>query len=153
FNIAQCHRQLDQKADALRAYRSYLRNVPDATNREEVNRIVANLEKALADEQKLKASLPSPGATAASAAPQATPQAEPVAPPAEPARRATVSVSPSAPPAPSAPTTGDKRPRHRRWWLWATVGVLVAGGIAAGVAVPLTRPKHSAFRQTTTLGE
>src|SRR5690348_5408028 len=40
FNIAQCHRQLNQKADAIRFYRTYLSEVPRAANRDEVRQII-----------------------------------------------------------------------------------------------------------------
>src|SRR5262245_26223280 len=41
FNIAQCERQLDQRADAIRAYRMYLVASPNAVNREEVRGLIA----------------------------------------------------------------------------------------------------------------
>src|SRR5688572_6331199 len=36
FNIGQCHRQIGDKAIAIRFYRNYLNSVPGAPNREEV---------------------------------------------------------------------------------------------------------------------
>src|SRR5262245_12895186 len=58
FNIAQCHRQLGEKREALVAYRSYLRNLPNAPNAEEVRRIVAQLEAAIADDQRARETPP-----------------------------------------------------------------------------------------------
>jgi tetratricopeptide (TPR) repeat protein len=43
FNMAQCHRQLGQAAEAVRLYRSYLRRKPDAPNRPEVERRIEEL--------------------------------------------------------------------------------------------------------------
>jgi Tetratricopeptide repeat len=45
FNIAQCHRQLGNKQEAIKFYRSYLRKVPDAPNAEEVRKLIASLEE------------------------------------------------------------------------------------------------------------
>src|SRR4051812_46734476 len=47
YNIAQCHRALKHKSEAIDFYRSYLRNAPDAPNRAEVERIIAELDQAL----------------------------------------------------------------------------------------------------------
>ena len=44
YNIAQCQRQLHQPADALTSYRSYLRRLPDAANRAEVEDTIGKLE-------------------------------------------------------------------------------------------------------------
>jgi outer membrane protein assembly factor BamD (BamD/ComL family) len=43
FNIAQAHRLAGHSADALRTYRMYLMKVPSATNRPEVERLIAEL--------------------------------------------------------------------------------------------------------------
>jgi hypothetical protein len=45
FNIAQCERQLGDTGEALKFYRNYLRELPDAPNREEVRELVAALER------------------------------------------------------------------------------------------------------------
>ena len=47
FNIAQCYRQLDRKKDAVKFYRSYLRKVPDAPNRSDVEKLIASLDAAI----------------------------------------------------------------------------------------------------------
>src|SRR6476620_3168172 len=44
YNIAQCHRALKHKAEAIDFYRSYLRKAPDASNRAEVQRMIADLD-------------------------------------------------------------------------------------------------------------
>jgi tetratricopeptide (TPR) repeat protein len=51
FNIAQCHRQLGQKQEAVTFYKTYLREVPSAENREEVKRLIGVLEQDLSAEQ------------------------------------------------------------------------------------------------------
>jgi tetratricopeptide (TPR) repeat protein len=45
FNIAQCHRKLGNNKEALGFYRSYLRVAPDAPNRTEVQKRIAELER------------------------------------------------------------------------------------------------------------
>src|SRR5581483_8381803 len=51
FNIAQCHRQLGDKQDAVRFYKTYLRKLPGAPNRDEVQRTIATLESMLEKEK------------------------------------------------------------------------------------------------------
>jgi tetratricopeptide (TPR) repeat protein len=120
FNIAQCYRQLDNKPEAARFYRSYLRNAPDGASVEEARRLIAALEAAL---DKDKASAPSTAPP-----PSSTPDA------------ATLTAT-APPPA--------KRPLHKQWWLWTAVGV-AAAGIATGVAVGVTaRPSGTVFHQVT----
>jgi tetratricopeptide (TPR) repeat protein len=43
FNIAQCHRKLGNADAAVDFYRKYLRNMPDAPNRADVERLIAEL--------------------------------------------------------------------------------------------------------------
>ena len=50
FNIAQCYRKLGQREAAIDFYRKYVRASPDATNRAEAERRIAEL-KAQADER------------------------------------------------------------------------------------------------------
>lgn len=40
FNLGQCHRRLGQTTEAIRAYRAYLREVPEAANRSEVEALI-----------------------------------------------------------------------------------------------------------------
>jgi hypothetical protein len=43
FNIAQCHRQLQEFTEALRLYRNYLRDAQDAPNRGEVEKLIREI--------------------------------------------------------------------------------------------------------------
>jgi tetratricopeptide (TPR) repeat protein len=45
YNIAQAHRMAKHPEEAVRAYRTYLRKVPNAANKDEVNKWIAALEK------------------------------------------------------------------------------------------------------------
>jgi tetratricopeptide (TPR) repeat protein len=49
FNLAQAHRRAGNDAKALELYRTYLRKAPDAPDRDQIERRIAALEKALAD--------------------------------------------------------------------------------------------------------
>jgi hypothetical protein len=45
FDIAQCQRKLEHVAEAIDAYRAYLRNAPDTRLRAEVERLISEVEK------------------------------------------------------------------------------------------------------------
>lgn len=109
YNIAQCHRQLGDKQQAVLFYRSYLRKVPDATNADEVRQLIANLEASIARDKASAAATPT-------VAPSPTP--------------ATTNVQLTQPPPPKSPV-------YKKWWLWTAVGVVVAGG-AVGLGLGLS---------------
>ncbi len=114
FNIAQCHRLLGDKQEALRYYLLFLDERPKAPNRAEVERYVAQLEADIAAEA------PPPKQEAPAVALAPTPVPAPALAPVE------------APPSPT-PT-----PIYRTWWLWTAVaGVLVAGAVATALALTL----------------
>jgi PEGA domain./Tetratricopeptide repeat. len=59
YNIAQCHRQLREYSEAIRLYGNYLREAPDADNRDEVERQIRDLKTAAEKQrQKEQASAP-----------------------------------------------------------------------------------------------
>jgi tetratricopeptide (TPR) repeat protein len=124
FNIGQCHRQLDDKKQAVRFFRSYLRELPDAPNHEEVRQLIAGLESAIAAQEP-----PKPAETPPPITLESSPSPEPAAQPA---------VSSPAPLEATAPA--PRKPVYKRWWLWTVVGVVVVGGAAVGLAVGLTAP-------------
>ncbi|MBI5546525.1 MAG: PEGA domain-containing protein [Deltaproteobacteria bacterium] len=64
FNIAQCHERLGEIPQALRSYRAYLREVPDAEDKTTVRTAMANLEKRLVEKglQQLSVDSQPPGA-------------------------------------------------------------------------------------------
>ncbi|MDB4965162.1 MAG: hypothetical protein JWN44_851 [Myxococcales bacterium] len=123
YNVAQCHRALKHKSEAIEFYRSYLRKRPDARNREDVQKIIADLtsaiekEKAISDAPPLGPMPTDSRLTAAPVAPDNA-QATPVA----------VSTS--------APTRSDK-PVYQRGWFWGVIGGVVAVGVGVGVGVGL----------------
>ncbi len=123
FNVGQCHRQLGQKSEAIRFYRAYLRDVPNATNREEVRKLIAGLEESLQKDREAEAAA-------------AKAKAE-----AEAARNRPVENTVVATP----PT---KKPIHKQWWLWTTVGLVVVGvGVGVGLGLGLPHGTPSATTQ------
>ncbi|MGA7740824.1 MAG: tetratricopeptide repeat protein [Polyangia bacterium] len=60
YNIAQCHRQLREYSEAIKLYGNYLREAPDAENRDEVERQIRDLKAAAEKQQRQEqASAPS----------------------------------------------------------------------------------------------
>jgi tetratricopeptide (TPR) repeat protein len=59
YNIAQCHRQLREYSEAIRLYGNYLREAPNADNRNEVERQIRDL-KAEAERQQRQEQASSP---------------------------------------------------------------------------------------------
>ena len=57
------------------------------------------------------------------------------APKKEPEPAPTLTAAPVQPVAPQP----ESKPVYKKWWFWTVIGVVVAGGAAAGVAVALTR--------------
>jgi tetratricopeptide (TPR) repeat protein len=125
YNIAQCHRLLGERADAIMFYRRYLEAAPQSRNRVEVERRIADLE------------------TASKIEPASTvPPAAVVTPP-----PVTMAPPPVAAAAPDAAITGqvpppdDRPPLYRRWWFWTGAAALVTAGVVTGVL--LTRSDSS----------
>jgi tetratricopeptide (TPR) repeat protein len=127
YNIAQCHRALKHKSEAIDFYRGYLRNAPTTPKRAEVERLIAELDAALAQEKAVAKSppegtLPAPTATAS--------------PP-------TTSAPPDAVVTTTAPPAKTEKPLWKRGWLWGVVAgaAVVAAGVAIGVGVATSSPK------------
>jgi tetratricopeptide (TPR) repeat protein len=131
FNIAQCYRQLGDKPNAASFYRSYLRKVPDAPNREDVSATIATLDAAIAQDNA-KAREKAAGAPAPS-------------PPTPRAVGTTQNQLVTAAPPPK------RTPVYKKWWLWTVVGV-VAAGAATAIAVTVTsqRTENSLMPITVT---
>ena len=161
YNIAQCHRKLGNIEDALTFYKTYLRRAPNAPNRQEVERRISELEgeqqakqakqaEAERVEQVAKAAAAAKAVAEAKAA-EAAAVAKPVAPPAAGTRPQTIpSPLPAAAEAPAAtapenrvdlaqspasapPAAAPESSILGRWWFWTAIGVVVAGGVAAGL--------------------
>jgi tetratricopeptide (TPR) repeat protein len=114
FNLGQCERQLDHPEEAIKFYRSFLREQPKAANRQDVLRKIEEMEAALkTKEGKVdKASASLQPAAVASPNPPVPAAAPALAPPAGVATEPTVTPDTAeqknaAPPAPNpVPTAG-----------------------------------------------
>jgi tetratricopeptide (TPR) repeat protein len=125
FNIGQAYRFDGQNKKALLAYKQYLRKLPEAGNRAEVEKHIAALEKLVEDEKRSTSSPPT----------------ETIPPPHEAAPAAAVSA---------APVKAEK-PIYKKWWLWTTVG-LGAAALAIGLGVGLTQASSPTERTLPTIG-
>lgn len=119
YNAAQAFRLGNKLEKALVLYKNYLVFYPRAANAPEVRAQIDKLKAALASAER-----------ASTAQPIGT--VEPT--PSQPEAPARTVVATSAP-------VASKPPVYKRWWLWTIVGVVVAGGVAAG-AVLGTRPRQ-----------
>ncbi len=120
YNIGQAYRLNDQPAEAISFYRRYLQRSPNARNREDVERKIADQEKLLEDRRKAAAATTPP-------APSVTPPPAVVPPPARtaPATPLPTIVAPPQPP-PEPPSAA------RAVVGWSMIG---AGLVADGVAI------------------
>ncbi|MEZ4398882.1 MAG: hypothetical protein R3B06_02625 [Kofleriaceae bacterium] len=103
FNIGQAHRNLGHAREAIFAYRKYLRELPDAPNREAVEKLIDELEAQQADDE------------ARARAREDELERERI--------RQAAQVAPAARPA------ADK-PIYTRWWFWG--GIAAVAGASAG---------------------
>lgn len=122
FNIGSLHEELGQCEPALRAFESYLKSVPDATESDFHSTARASVERlrAACGEPKPPAAPPSPAVGTAS----------PKAPRAQ---------APALPLAPALPAGSDRAAAASSSW-WTTrhkvaVVVLTAGGVSTGLAL------------------
>jgi tetratricopeptide (TPR) repeat protein len=142
FNIGQAYRAAGDVGEALTAYKSYLRRMPEARNRAEVAGHIEKLQR-LVDEQRrhpTTATTPPPPAQLAAPPAQLTPpQATP--PPDSTVQPALVTATPAAP--------AERQPLYKKWWLWTAVGgAVVIGGVVA-IAVATTTPKDASSPANT----
>lgn len=137
FNIGQCQRRLGQNEEAIQSFRSYLRNVSNPPNRDEVERLLeklneqVKLEKA-EREQKAQAALE------AARAVERQKQAE-AAERAAATQNAVVAAAP----------TPQKTPVYKKWWLWTIVGGVVVVGVGVGLGLAFGLPPTDKFGKSS----
>ena len=130
YNIAQCHRLMGNRVEAVRFYKRYVSEAPAAANRGIAEKHIRDLEAALNAEELT-------GARPPLAAPM-----PPVSPIAPPQPRNTAPPPPVASGSGGADTTAwnhgaggpdasqsDDRPIYAKWWFWTAAGGVVAAGI------------------------
>jgi tetratricopeptide (TPR) repeat protein len=116
LNIGESYRQLGAHEKALFFYRRYLSAMPTAPNRAELDEKVAALQQLVEAQERARSPAPPPPVPPrlAEAPPLVPSQAE-----------LDLAAHPAARPGPF----------WQRWWFWAGVGGVVAGGIAVGLLV------------------
>jgi tetratricopeptide (TPR) repeat protein len=121
FNIGQAYRGAGADREAVTAYRSYLRKVPDAPNRGEVEAHIARLQKKIDQQQ------------------QTAP------PPVDNSQRTQQQQQQANPQLTTTTTTSraERPPLYKRWWLWTAVGGAVVAGAVVAIAVAYTTPKDA----------
>jgi len=131
YNIGKAYRLWDRPEDAVRSYKNYLRKRPEASNRPDVERKIAELERTIDERRR------SGGAAAATAVPSAPPSPAPAtanpAGPAAPEEGAYPGAGPTGAVLPANPPSaepagvdltqpaGEPRPK-RNWLAWGLVG-------------------------------
>ena len=128
YNIAQCHRALKHKPEAIDFYRTYLRKAPDARNREEVQRIIGELDSIIAREKVVAASAPQGTITDAKPVVSAPTEPDPT-----PVASSVAVVKPQDAPGPA----------RKRTWIWGVVAGVVVVGVGLGVGLALGLQPHA----------
>jgi tetratricopeptide (TPR) repeat protein len=131
YNIAQCHRLMGNRAEAVRFYKRYLNDAPAAANRPVAEKHIRDLESALGAEELTGAHVAPPG-------PAAPAGEHPAMPPPRPAQPPPPVALDARPPPPSdamltspppALSQSDDRPIYTKWWFWTAVGGVVVTGL------------------------
>jgi tetratricopeptide (TPR) repeat protein len=129
FNIAQCQRSLRRYEEAARTYRAYLResNEVSPAAREQVQKLIAEMEKAAAEERSKQ---PPTGTQPPSSA-----QAQVATQPAPVEQQPELAKSPDTS---SAIEVSKPRPTYKKGWFWGVVAggvVVVTAAVVVGVVV------------------
>ena len=123
FNIGQAYRLWDRPEDAMRAYKNFLRRRPDAGNRADVERKIADLEKLVEDRRRGLPGQPTPAPVQ---------PAQPISPPGPGlAPGAPAPLAPAAAPSPEPPPgvafeqPGQAEPASpkKKWIAYSLLGV------------------------------
>jgi tetratricopeptide (TPR) repeat protein len=136
FNIAQCYRKLERYEEALLSYQSFLRDVPKAKNRAEVEAHIANLQKLLAERaaeaERIEQERLAKEAERLQQEQEAA-EAERLKQEQEAAQRAAELASQPSGPATSSPVfPEEEKPRKRGRVLLGAGAAVLAGGLASG---------------------
>jgi tetratricopeptide (TPR) repeat protein len=124
FNLGQAHRLAGNHPQALLAYKAYIRNVPGAQNRREVEARINEMQVIVEHQTRTNQSPPQGTIEPRSLEAPSRPSSAGATATSDPASSTTLTTS--APPA--------KTPIYKKWWLWTAVG-LVAVGVGLGVGL------------------
>lgn len=139
FNLGQVYRLKKDWAQALRLYRSYVRLVPQAKNRADVESMIVEMQANLDEEQRAAAAAAA-AATAAQQAAATGPTPSAGQPAATTVTAPAIVAAPITPPPPAPP-------RHGKAKLWAGGALVVVGLGALGAGIGLGFRARSDSRQ------
>jgi hypothetical protein len=164
YNIAQCHRLMGNKPEALKYYRRFIKDQSHSPNRPIAEKHIRDIERSGVAAAPPSGATPPATATAGTQLAAPAPAPAPAPPPASSASSSAPTTAPPSPPtlalAPAPPLDGaddiagaavlngggDQPPGERdngsssgafytRWWFWAAVGaVLITGAVVAVAA-------------------
>jgi tetratricopeptide (TPR) repeat protein len=164
FNIGQAYRLWDRPDEAIRAYKNYLRQRPDAPNRADVERKIADLEKTV-EERKHGAGTPPPETMPPAAVPPtALPPTAP--PPAAPPAGYYPPMPGTTQPLPGPSVTGPGQPPGTevitqpapteeepssggQWLTYSLLGVSGAGFVTMTIAAVVGASKAKQMRDAS----
>src|SRR5262245_28696264 len=130
YNIAQAYRLGGDNSAAVRAYRAFLRRMPKAPNRVEVEARITELQKVIDQQEKAKTGTPDG---------TLPPSGKDLKGPATPTNGATTSTTSTTKTTTTEKTTSRDVPVHKKWWFWVAVGGgVVAVALAVGLGVGLS---------------
>jgi tetratricopeptide (TPR) repeat protein len=135
YNIAQCHRLNGNGAEAIKFYRRYLKDAPNAPNRAVAEKHIRDLQETTGDGMQPPsppvAPIPSPPPATTPAPVTPLPSSSTTPPPALSAPSPTSTPVSTTPVVENgAPTDqSESKPIYSRWWFWAGIGAVVVGGI------------------------
>ena len=136
YNIAQCHRLMGNRVEAVRFYKRYLNDAPNAANRPVAEKHIRDLESALGAEELTgahpAAPPPAPGSATrrAGGSGDAARSADHTAAASRWRRRRRHRASDTMLTSPP-PSQADEHPIYTKWWFWTAAGGVVVGGIAS----------------------
>ncbi|NMB73601.1 MAG: hypothetical protein GYA21_00565 [Myxococcales bacterium] len=153
FNIGQCHRMLDDHERAVFFFKGYLREQPRAKNRKQVEALIAECERKLAEGKKAEEARLAEERRAAEEARQREEEqkkAEQALALERLRLEAARTAAPPPPPVPSLPAPEAGEPFYKKWWFWTIAGAIIAGA-AAGTYFAV-RPAPSPVNPSGSLG-
>jgi tetratricopeptide (TPR) repeat protein len=159
FNIGQAYRLWDRPEEAIRSYKTYLRQRPDAPNRADVEKKIADLEK-VAEEHKRSGGQPPPETVPPAVPPNVPPTGLP--PELPPAGYPPLPGTPTLPPAggPVEPPAGGVAVQpgtaataSSNWLAYTLLGVGGAGVVTMGVAAAVGASKANQVRDAAKNGK
>jgi len=141
YNIAQCHRLMGNRVEAIRFYKRYINDAPTAPNRPVAEKHIHDLEAAI-EADHLVGSRPAPPPPPVPVSPVPPPPGAATPPPtpsgsAPPPSPPPLALNATPPPlsdtvltnSPAGPSPSDEHPIYTKWWFWTAIGGVVVTGV------------------------